>query len=64
MIAKNFRVCPARSCKAHACISQRSIVFIANIDPFMNQVDAAIGCIALETQLGMGGQETRQGRRQ
>jgi len=30
-----------------------------NIDPFVNEVDAAIGCDALNAQLRMGGEETR-----
>lgn len=32
-----------------------------DIDPFVNQVDPAVGCDALNAQLGMGGKETRQG---
>ena len=32
-----------------------------NIDPFVNQVDPAIGCDALNAQLRVGGKETRQG---
>jgi hypothetical protein len=32
-----------------------------DIDSFMNQVDTAIGCDALDAQLGMSGKEIRQG---
>ena len=42
-----------------ASVSSRSRTRIATIDPFVNQVDPAVGCDALNAQLRMSGKKKR-----